>query len=161
MLLKTAKKLRDPKKETGLKINFFVFDGRPCTICSIYTFFFLEFYASSNSYSIQRQQSCYFFYFFNQYQVGPMALLNNMNSLNSLLQAAWYWNFFSFCVGGQRWYFKSYQLKNLKVQGAPAPPRFAPGVEKGRDSSLQEGASHTYTFRLVQSIFLKKKKRLG
>ena len=51
-----------------------------------------------------------FFYFFNQYQVGPTALLNNMNSLNNLLQAAWHWDFFFFVfyVGGQRWYFNSY-----------------------------------------------------
>ena len=45
-----------------------------------------------------------FLFFFNQYQVGPMALLNNMNSVNSLLQAAWYWDFFffwSFVYGGK------------------------------------------------------------
>ena len=92
---------------------------------ALYIYIYILFFQSSMLVLIpipfRGQQSCYFFYFFNQYQVGPTTLLNNMNSLNSLLQVAWYWDiyiyiyfFFVFCVGGQRWYFRSYQLKNWR-----------------------------------------------
>ena len=70
-----------------------------------------------------------FFYFFNQYQVGPTALLNNVNTLNSqrLLQAAaWYWDFFFFffvfCAGGAKMVFQVIQLKKFGSSAPPSPP---------------------------------------
>ena len=69
-----------------------------------------------------------FLFFFNQYQVGPMALLNNMNSVNSLLQAAWYWDFFFFfffcllCTGAKM-VFQVILVKKFESLGGTWPPR--------------------------------------
>ena len=75
-----------------------------------------------------------FIIIFNQYQVGPTALLNNMNSLNSLLQAAWYWDFFFFCLlcRGAKIVFQVILVKKFESSGgAGAPPPSAPDYNSG------------------------------
>ena len=67
----------------------------------------------------------FFFNFFNQYQVGPTALLNNMNSLNSLLQVAWYWDIYIFCLlcRGAKMVFQVILVKKFESLGGTWPPR--------------------------------------
>ena len=118
---KNCKETLRSKESDWFENKFFLSLMGGCALFALYILFFLK-----NSILVLipipfrgSKVVIYFFYFFNQYQVGPMALLNNMNSLNSLLQVAWYWDIyiyiFFFCLlcRGAKMVFQVILVKKL------------------------------------------------